>query len=110
MPCSPAIRLLLVAALLLGCLPNAFADRRTATISVSATVVASCRVEAATQVASIQASSARGYCSGSTAPITRAVLERDGDTARLQPVSQVFSAVSAEDGKGPARVRLDVLY
>ena len=105
------IRPILCLLLLCAGVTDVVAGTRNASVSVSATVLASCRVEAASQVASIQAASARGQCSGSTAPATRAVLETGSGPSGAQPISQAFNLASAEGGQGAPRVvRLDVLY
>lgn len=100
--------------LLAGMGSNAFAERRTATIAVSATVLASCRIDVASHVASPAAAPIhRGQCSGSTRPATRAVLETAGPSlakAAVQTGSETFTVASADGAHAASWIRLDVEY
>ncbi|QJR14830.1 hypothetical protein [Usitatibacter palustris] len=95
-------RFLLLATLLAGTAPPSIAGVRTAQTSVSATVVASCRVSVAPFASSRGAVTHRGHCSQETRPVTRAVIEYE----RAMPPGVVVRAQPA-DAKW---IRYDVEY
>lgn len=98
------------ALLLLAALP-VIGAQRTASVSVGATVMASCRIIASAQALSPLGAlrSHQSECAGSTRPATHAVLE-NGRPQQVAALSSDKFSVESPDGTRSAWIRLDVIY